>query len=154
MHERAQGGDARVTARVHTRLTATVLSIGEAYDFVVDPASGGVVVFTGTVREHSEGRTVSGLTYEAWEDRAEDALARVADEVVTRWPDVRAVWLEHRTGALEIGEASVVVAVSAPHRAEAFAAARHGIDTLKATVPIWKQEHWKGGGGHWPGSPS
>jgi molybdopterin synthase catalytic subunit len=67
---------------------------------------------------------------------------------------VRAVWLEHRTGALAIGEPSVVVAVSAPHRDEAFAAARYGIDTLKATVPIWKQEHWRDGGRHWPGSPA
>jgi molybdopterin synthase catalytic subunit len=143
-----------VDARVHTRLTDAPLSVVDAFDFVTDPACGGIVVFTGTVREQSEGKAVTGLTYEAWADRAKAALDELARDVVTRWPEARAVWLEHRVGALEVGEPSVVVAVSAPHRAEAFAAARYGIDTLKATVPIWKQEHWRAGGGHWPGSPA
>ena len=141
-------------ARAHTAVTEVPLSVGDAYEFVTDPASGGVVVFTGTVREESEGRAVSGLTYEAWTERAEAELDDLVRDVVSRWPEVRAVWLEHRVGALAIGEPSVVVAVSAPHRDAAFAAARHGIDTLKATVPIWKQEHWRDGGAHWPGSPS
>lgn len=140
-------------ARTHTRLTAEPLSVAGAYEFVADPGSGGVVVFTGTVREESEGRAVAGLTYEAWWERAEAALDDLAREVAIRWPDARAVWLEHRTGDLAVGEPSVVVAVSAPHRAEAFEAARYGIDTLKATVPIWKQEHWRDGGTHWPGAP-
>jgi molybdopterin synthase catalytic subunit len=142
-----------VEARVHTRLTDAPLSVDAAYAFVADPSSGGVVVFAGTVREQSEGKAVTGLTYEAWVERAEAGLDELARDVATRWPDVRGVWLEHRTGALAIGEPSVVVAVSAPHRAAAFEAARYGIDTLKATVPIWKQEHWRDGGAHWPGAP-
>ena len=140
--------------RLHTRLTAEPLSLDAASAFVADPACGGLVIFAGTVRERSEGRPVAGLTYEAWHERAEAALAELARDVAEGWPDVRAVWLEHRLGPLAVGEPSVVVAVSAPHRAEAFAAARHGIDTLKATVPIWKQEHWQDGGAHWPGAPS
>ena len=142
-----------MATRVHTRLTDEPLSIAAAQEFVADPASGGIVVFTGTVREQSEGRPVAGLTYEAWTDRAQDGLAALGRQVVERWPDVGAVWLEHRTGSLSIGEPSVVVAVSAPHRDVAFAAARYGIDTLKETVPIWKQEHWRDGGTHWPGVP-
>jgi molybdopterin synthase catalytic subunit len=143
-----------VDARVHTRLTDEPLSVAAAYDFVGDPGCGGIVVFAGTAREESEGREVTGLTYEAWTERAEAALDELARDVATRWPDVRGIWLEHRTGALSIGEPSVVVAVSAPHREAAFHAARYGIDTLKATVPIWKQEHWRDGGAHWPGSPA
>jgi molybdopterin synthase catalytic subunit len=141
-----------VEARVHARLTDVPLSVADAYDFVADPASGGVVVFTGTVREQSEGRAVTGLTYEAWAERAEAGLDDLARDLATRWPGVRAIWFEHRTGALAVGDPSVVVAVSAPHRDEAFAAARYGIDTLKATVTIWKREHWADGGAHWPGT--
>jgi molybdopterin synthase catalytic subunit len=92
------------------------------------------------------------LTYEAWTAQAAARLASLADEVAATWPQVRAVWMEHRVGALAVGEPSVVVAVSSDHRGDAFAAARYGIDTLKHTVPIWKQEHWADGGDHWPGT--
>jgi molybdopterin synthase catalytic subunit len=138
--------------RVHTDITQDPLSTEAAQAFVVDPAAGAVVVFTGTVRDHAEGRAVAGLTYEAYEEQARTCLVAVATDVVDSWPSVRALWMTHRLGALAIGEPSVVVGVSAPHRDEAFAAARQGIDTLKSTVPIWKQEHWAGGGAHWPGS--
>lgn len=139
--------------RVHTRLTPDPLSVTAAHQFVADAAAGAVVVFTGTVRDHSDGRGVSGLSYEAWEERAADGLAGLGREVCERWPEVRAVWLEHRVGELTVGEPSVVVAVSAGHRPEAFEAARWAIDTLKETVPIWKQEHWHDGGARWPGMP-
>lgn len=140
-------------ARTHGRISGEPLSVAAAHGFAGDPASGAVVVFTGTVRDHSEGRAVAGLSYEAWIERAEGQLGDLAREVAERWPDVRAVWLEHRVGELEIGEPSVVVAVSAPHRPEAFEAARWAIDTLKATVAIWKKEHWRDGTAHWPGTP-
>jgi molybdopterin synthase catalytic subunit len=139
-------------ARLHTSITHDPLSADDAHRFVGDPAAGAVVVFTGTVRDHAEGRQVSGLTYEAYQEEAARRLAALADEVAGRWPSVRAVWMTHRLGALGIGEPSVVVGVSADHRGAAFAAARHGIDTLKDTVPIWKQEHWADGGAHWPGT--
>lgn len=144
---------ARSHARLHARLTADGLSVEAAQAFVADRAAGAVVVFTGTVRDHSEGRDVAGLTYEAYAERAQSQLDTLAAEVARRFPDVVAVWLEHRAGGLAVGEPSVVVAVSTPHREEAFAAARWAIDELKATVAIWKQEHWTGGGGHWPGTP-
>ncbi|MBA2528910.1 MAG: molybdenum cofactor biosynthesis protein MoaE [Euzebyales bacterium] len=141
-----------MAARSHARLTADPLAVEAAHAFAADPAAGAVVVFTGTVRQVSEGRDVSGLTYEAFAERAERQLRELAAEVARRWPDAVAVWLEHRVGALAIGEPSVVVAVSTAHRPEAFAAARWAIDELKATVAIWKQEHWAQGGAHWPGS--
>jgi molybdopterin synthase catalytic subunit len=143
-----------MTARLHSALLREPLSLDAAAGFVADPGAGGVVTFTGTVRDASEGRPVAGLSYEAYAERAEPALAALAAEIAARWPEVRAVWLEHRVGGpLAIGEAAVIVAVSAAHRQTAFEAARHAIDTLKATVPIWKQEHWADGGSRWPGSP-
>lgn len=141
-----------MSARVHTAITREPLSADAAHSFACDPRAGAVVVFSGVVRNHAEGREVAGLTYEAYEEQAGTHLASLADEVVERWPSVRAVWMVHRLGSLAVGEPSVVVAVSADHRGEAFAAARHGIDTLKGTVPIWKQEHWADGGTHWPGT--
>lgn len=142
-----------MAARLHTRLTSEPLSIEAAQHFCGDPSAGAVVVFTGTVRDHSEGRAVHGLTYEAYADRAERQLEQLAGEVAERHDGCRAVWLEHRTGDLAVGEPAVVVAVSAGHRDQAFAAARWAIDELKSTVAIWKQEHWAAGGSHWPGTP-
>lgn len=140
-------------ARLHARLTSDPLSVDAAQAFLADPAAGAVVVFTGTVRDHSEGRPVAGLEYEAFGERAGGQLDALAERVAATWPSARAVWLEHRTGTLALGEPSVVVGVSAAHRPEAFDAARFGIDTLKATVAIWKKELWADGGAHWPGSP-
>ena len=150
MAPRRYGGG--MAPRVHTAITHDPLSVATAHAFVSDPGAGAVVVFTGTVRDHADGRSVSGLSYEAYEQPAADRLAELADDVAGTWPSVRAVWMTHRLGALAIGEPSVVVGVSAAHRDEAFAAARYGIDTLKASVPIWKQEHWADGGAHWPGT--
>lgn len=140
-----------VTARLSTRLTDLPLSPDAALAFCADPAAGAVVLFAGVVREETDGRPVAALEYEAFAERAEAQLAELAGQVAQRWP-VRAVWMEHRTGTLAIGEPSVVVAVSAPHRAEAFDACEWGIDTLKETVAIWKRERWATGGAHWPGT--
>jgi molybdopterin synthase catalytic subunit len=139
-------------ARLHSRLTGEPLSLDRASAFVADPAAGAIVVFSGTVRDSAEGRAVAGLEYEAFPERAGPQLAVLARRVVDDWPQVRAVWVEHRTGSLAIGEPSVVVAVSAPHRAQAFEAARWAIDTLKGEVAIWKREHWADGTAHWPGT--
>ncbi len=132
-------------------LTSLPLPVEVANTWVTTPASGAVVSFVGVVREHSEGRGgVRGLTYEAYEEEATRRLTDIADELRRRWPDVERVALLHRVGDLALSEPSVVVVVSAPHRAEAFEAARFGIDTLKETVPIWKREHWDGGS-EWAG---
>ncbi len=127
-------------------LTPDELQIGEIYDWCVHRAGGAVVLFSGTARDHAEGRDgVSLLEYEAYEEHVEPRLQAIVDEMRTLWPDILRVAIGHRTGPLKIGESSVVVAVSSPHRPEAFEAARFGIDTLKATVPIWKREVWKDG---------
>jgi molybdopterin synthase catalytic subunit len=115
---------------------------------VADPAAGAVCIFEGTVRDHSEAGEVTGLTYEAWLELAERRLRELAEQIVDRWP-VRRVAIVHRVGALRVGEASVIVAVSAPHRAEAFEACRHGIERLKEDVPIWKKEGLVSGEAHW-----
>ena len=110
------------------------------------PDCGGVVSFVGTVRDHAEGRAgVTSLEYEAYASQVEPRLRAIADEARARWEGIGRVALLHRTGLLALREPSVVVVVSAHHRAEAFEAARYCIDTLKATVPIWKKETWAGG---------
>lgn len=127
-------------------LSSAPLPVSEAAEWVVRPECGAVVLFSGTARDHAEGRPgVHRLDYEAYEEQVVPRLAAVADEARGRWPDVARVALLHRTGPLAIGESAVVVAVSAPHRSSAFEAARFGIDTLKSTVPIWKREAWAGG---------
>ena len=127
-------------------LTADPLPVGDAVDWAIRPGCGAVVFFAGTVRDHSEGREgVTELEYEAYEEQVEPRLEAIASEARARWADLGAVALLHRVGRLEVGEPSVVVVASAPHRGEAFDAARFCIDTLKATVPIWKRERWDGG---------
>jgi molybdopterin synthase catalytic subunit len=104
------------------------------------------VLFSGTVRDHAEGRQdVQRLEYEAYEEMVVPKLAEIAAEARARWPMTGRVVLVHRIGTLELGESSVVVAVSSPHRAEAFAAARYAIDALKVSVPVWKREVWAEG---------
>jgi molybdopterin synthase catalytic subunit len=127
-------------------LTAEPLPVDAAFRWAVRPDCGAVVVFAGTVRDHAEGRTgVTLLEYEAYDEQVEPRLAAIVQEVRARWPDVGRIALLHRVGPLALEEVSVVAVVSAPHRPEAFAAARFAIDTLKATVPIWKRETWEGG---------
>jgi molybdopterin synthase catalytic subunit len=106
----------------------------------LSPTDGAWCLFVGVVRNENDGRTVSFLEYEAYPEMALGEMQRLEAEARSRWPltDVR---IAHRLGRLEIGEASVAVAVASPHRAEAFAACRFVIDTLKATVPIWKKEY-------------
>jgi molybdopterin synthase catalytic subunit len=120
--------------------------VTEVVAWATTPASGAVVTFLGVVRDHSDGRAgVTGLTYEAYEGEANRRLGEVAQELRRRWPEVDRVALLHRTGALTLSEVSVAVVVSSPHRPDAFDAARYAIDSLKETVPVWKQEHWVGG---------
>lgn len=127
-------------------LTADALPVADVAAWVVQPHCGAFVLFAGTVRDHAEGRAgVTSLEYEAYAEQAEARLAAIADEARRRWPDIGRLALLHRTGELALSEVSVVVAVSTPHRGEAFEAGRWCIDTLKTTVPIWKRETWEDG---------
>jgi molybdopterin synthase catalytic subunit len=127
-------------------LSADPLPVAEAMAWATRPGDGAVVCFAGVVRDSSEGRDgVAALTYEAYEEQATTRMAQVAAGARRRWASVDRIALLHRLGKLSLSEASVVVVVSSPHRAEAFEAARFCIDTLKETVPIWKREHWSGG---------
>jgi len=130
------------------RITADPLDPAEAVASVADPAAGGTCLFLGTVRDHSEAGRVTGLTYEAWEELALARLGELGEELFASWPLCRvALW--HRTGELQVGEISVIVACSAAHRAEAFEACRGGIERLKDDVPIWKKEHLVDGDAVW-----
>jgi molybdopterin converting factor subunit 1 len=111
---------------------------------VADPRAGAICTFTGVVRDHSRGEAVTHLEYEAYAGMAERQMRSIAGEIAERWPDAR-VAMAHRTGTLAIGEASVVVSVSCPHRGEAIAACKWGIDRLKESVPIWKKEFARSG---------
>jgi molybdopterin synthase catalytic subunit len=127
-------------------LLATPLPIEAAVEWATTPSAGAVVTFLGVVRDHSEGRTgVVGLGYEAYEVEAVRVLTEIGAEARRRWSDVERIAMLHRTGELGLSEASVAVVVSSPHRNEGFEAARFCIDTLKASAPIWKREHWSDG---------
>ena len=132
-------------------LRDTPLDVAEVLAAVEDPRAGGVVSFTGVVRDHDGGRAVDELEYTAHPD-AETALRRVAEQVAADLP-VHGLAAAHRTGLLRVGDVAVVVAASASHRGEAFEAARRLIDDLKATVPIWKRQVFAGGDEEWVGTP-
>ena len=127
-------------------LTDTPLDLQQAADWVGVPDCGAVVVFSGLVRDHAEGTTgVTHIDYEAYAEQVLPRLPELAAEARRRWPDIGRIVLWHREGRVQLTESSVVVAVSTPHRGAAFEACQFGIDTLKATVPIWKKEFWDGG---------
>ena len=130
-------------------LTEAPLPVGTAHDWCVVPRSGAVVLFSGVVRDHAtdaDGVVRAGvdhLWYEAYESQVVPAFVALVDELRRRWPDTCRVAVLHRIGRLELGETSVLVVVSAPHRAEAFEAGQWAIDALKASAPIWKREQWE-----------
>jgi len=122
------------------KITTEPIDVEALYRAVLRDRDGAVVTFHGVVREYSDsGRAVRYLEYEAYPEMAEAQMRTIGAEIKRRW-DIDDVAMVHRIGRLEIGEASVVIAVAAPHRGEAFDACEYAIDTLKATVPIWKKE--------------
>jgi molybdopterin synthase catalytic subunit len=124
----------------------SALPVAEAIQWATRPDCGAVVSFCGTVRDFSEGRDgVTSLEYETYDRYAEGKLEEVARSARARWPQVGRIALLHRVGTLAVEEVAVVVVVAAPHRGEAFDAARFCIDTLKTTVPLWKRETWANG---------
>jgi molybdopterin synthase catalytic subunit len=125
-------------------LTHDPIDVSRLIRHVTNSGNGAVCTFHGIVRDNAEGKAVTKLYYDAYESMALRQMQRLVDEAVGRWA-VNDVALVHRTGELQIGESSVVIAVGSPHRAAAFDACRHIIDTLKTTVPIWKQEFFENG---------
>ena len=120
------------------------LSLEAVVEEVASDEAGAVATFIGTTRIHSRGRTVTHLEYEAYEGMAEQVMAEIAGELASRY-DLCAIAIHHRIGRVAIGERSVVIAVSAPHRGDALAACKDAIDTLKERVPLWKKEVYMGG---------
>jgi molybdopterin synthase catalytic subunit/molybdopterin converting factor small subunit len=126
------------------RLSDEPLSLEAVVDEVRSANAGAIATFVGTTRVHSRGRIVQYLEYEAYAGMAENVMAEIAGELRDRY-ELAAIAIHHRTGRVEIGEASVVIAVSAPHRQDALAACKDAIDTLKERVPLWKKEVYEGG---------
>jgi molybdopterin synthase catalytic subunit/molybdopterin converting factor small subunit len=126
------------------RLSAEPLSLDAVVDEVRSDQAGAIATFTGTTRVQSRGRTVLHLDYEAYKEMAEQVMAEIAEGLKSRY-DLCEIAIHHRTGRVDIGEASVVIAVSAPHRQDALAACKEAIDTLKGQVPLWKKEFYEGG---------
>jgi molybdopterin synthase catalytic subunit len=126
------------------RLTHGPVNLTSVVIEVVDERAGAIATFLGTVRSHSRGRDVIALEYEAYEEMAEDVMAGIADEVQARY-DLCKVAMSHRLGRVEVGETSVAIAVSAPHRQDALAACADAIEALKSQVPLWKKELYVGG---------
>jgi len=131
-------------------IRGTALSVDEVLSAVSDPAAGGISLFVGTVRDHDHGEDVVRLSYSA-HPSAEAELRRVAEKVAASY-SVTAIAAVHRVGDLDVGDLAVVVAVSCPHRGEAFHACRALIEELKASVPIWKHQQYAGGRSDWVNS--
>ena len=125
-------------------LSATPLSLDAVVEDVRSERAGAIATFVGTTRVESRGRTVLHLDYEAYEEMAEQVMAAIAAELRSRY-ELCEIAIHHRTGRVEIGDPSVVIAVSAPHRQDALAACKDAIDTLKERVPLWKKEVYEGG---------
>ena len=125
-------------------VTADPLDPQRLIDYVRRDESGAVAVFLGVVRDNSMGRRVLYLEYDAYPEMATRVMREIAEEAMARWP-ITGIAMQHRTGRLEIGETSLLIAVSSPHRKEAFEACHHLVDRFKEVVPVWKKEVWEGG---------
>ena len=127
-------------------LTAEPLDLQALITAMAGPghADGAIATFIGVVRDNNQGRRVSYLEYEAYEPLAVRALNRIVDEAKEAWPDTR-LGVHHRTGRIELSDASIIIVAASPHRAHAFAACRYTIERVKQIVPIWKHEHFDGG---------
>ena len=125
-------------------LTYEKIEVSKVRSAVIHDSAGAVLVFEGTTRNHFEGKKVLELRYEAYEEMARKELSRLVHSLETEYPTSR-VAIVHRLGVVEVGETSVAIAVSAPHRDEAYTVSRHAIDRLKSSIPIWKKEMYQEG---------
>lgn len=126
------------------KISPSTLDVGACIDWVKTSATGGIDVFIGTVRDVTNGKSVTRLEFEAYDSMAQKEMQKIANEAHEQW-QLQRVLVHHRTGVLQIGEIPVVIAVSSAHRVAAFEACRYIIDTLKQTVPIWKKEIFEDG---------
>lgn len=126
------------------RVTREAPNLQELIDHVTDPEAGAIATFIGTTRNHNDGRKVVALDYDAYPEMAEKELRRLGEEAKKRW-DIRRIAIVHRIGPVQITEPSVMIAVSAAHRQDAFEACRFAIEEIKKSVPIWKKELFEGG---------
>lgn len=126
--------------KTHYQITEHPIDLEGLRLTVADPAAGALASFLGVTRNSFQGRAVDHLEYEAYAPMAEREMARIGTEIAERWPAVTGIAIAHRVGRVEIGETSVAVVVSAPHRRDALAACAHGIERLKACLPVWKKE--------------
>lgn len=148
MGTRSRSSRRWLEARLHHSITRDPIDAAELGRRVRSDADGAVVVFTGVVRDHDAGRPVVGLKYEAYEAMAAEVLRKICEEVQARF-EVGDIAVTHRIGELSVGEASVAIAVAAPHSDAAYRASREVIDRLKREVPIWKLERYADGGEEW-----
>jgi len=126
------------------KISSDYLNIQACYDFVRDPACGGIALFVGTVRNTTKGKKVTLLDFSTYKAMAIKEMGKIADMALTNF-DILKIAIHHAEGALQIGDIPVIIAVSSPHRKAAFDACQYAIDTLKETVPIWKKEHFEDG---------
>ncbi len=131
------------------RICLAPILMEDAYQLADDGANGAIVLMSGMVRNQTDGQPVEYLEYQAYEPMALKVFEQIATEITAQWPIVTHVVIHHRVGKLRVGEISVLLAVGAPHRGEAFAACQYAIDTLKHQAPIWKKEHWADGASSW-----
>jgi molybdopterin synthase catalytic subunit len=133
---------------VHCTITRDVIDPAAVLALVGSSADGAALLFVGTVREHNDGRPVRGMRYDAYDSMAQQVLHEIAAEAAAR-AGSDSIAVVHRTGELEIGAISVAIAVSSPHRAEAFDAARYIIEQIKLRLPVWKHEHYTDAPSRW-----
>ena len=144
-------GDSRDSRTKNAFITRKPIDMNALYKRVAFPGAGAILIFAGVVRDNSQGKSVDHLEYEAYPAMAEESMRQIIEEIHARWADVR-VALAHRIGKLKIGEASLLIAVAAPHRPEAYAVSRYAIERVKAIVPVWKKEFTLDGE-HWVEGP-
>lgn len=137
-----------MSSSIQVSVSTKILDIQDAYDFVSNAAHGAVDVFVGAVRNHHEGNSVQGITYDVHEALAEKVFMDICLEAQQRWEGTR-IYLSHYKGQLDVGGVSVIIAVSSAHRAESFEACRYAIEELKKRAPVWKQEHYEHGPSEW-----
>ena len=142
------GAVSRSGCETRIDLTREVIDFAELTEWARSNQAGAVVLFLGTVREMTGDRRTTALDYEAYPEMARAKMQELSDQAAAKWPVIRTA-IAHRFGHLELGDVSVAVAVSTPHRKDAFDAGRFLIDTLKEVVPIWKQENWADGSKEW-----
>jgi molybdopterin synthase catalytic subunit len=136
------------TEKYLVEITREELDFGKLYAFCLTQNSGAIDVFIGTVRDHFEGQKVDAMEYHGYPEMGEKVLKQIAESAHEKWPLSR-VAVQHRLGLLQLKEASVIIAVSSPHRAEAFEACRYIIEEIKKDLPVWKKEYFAGGEAQW-----